>query len=789
MKYQLFYLIFFLSLPLNVLSQSNPKIETAYPEYFNLPRETMFVHLNKTTFISGEEIWFKTYTYDRRQHKVFKETTNIYVGIYNSEGKQIKKQLFLAENGRAHGSFKIDSTYTSGTYYVKASTNWMQNFKENDAFVQKILIVDKNYAEPQKEAISYDFQFLPEGGHCIADTKNHIGFKAIDHLGQGVVVKGKVLDSENFELLTFESNTFGMGKFIFRPEPNKAYTAEITFKNGETITKQLPKAELEGISMLINNSDKNEIVMSFYTNNETLKNIKNKSFKIAIHKDGDMKLLPLSFGQSTRKSLALNKEVLFEGVNTITLIDSENRPINERLFFNSSSLKSESVFLSQLPSINDSLALSMYHYKKENFNLSISVLPETTISYQPNHNIISAFYLRPYVKGYIETPQYYFYKPNAEKSEDLDLLLLTQGWSRYEWNDIFKNPPTEVYDFEQGITLAGGINGNYADADSLYMYSTQYYSAQFIPLDKNKGFKIPNFKVADNENLKFSYVNKKMQFLKPTLNVTYKVFNSIDSLSSKTVDVYKFQKTYGKPILENWTQNSTVDLDEVVVVSSSKKKTPVVGFQSFERSFKKSTKIFDENAGLTYPDVISYLRTHGYKVSQTFGQVVIQSRIPNSISGEQYPEPTIYLDDVQLQSFNVLYELPSANIEKIYIDKRGLGQSMSGGSGGVIRIYMKENSVFDIKEASKVSANYTVSEPTIGFTSPKTFYTPLYNSYNNSFFKEYGVISWIPKLELPQNVSSKILLPKTETKVIKLYIEGIADDGTLISEIKTLTLE
>jgi hypothetical protein len=114
---------------------------------------------------------------------------------------------------------------------------------------------------------------------------------------------------------------------------------------------------------------------------------------------------------------------------------------------------------------------------------------------------------------------------------------------------------------------------------------------------------------------------------------------------------------------------------------------------------------------------------------------------------------------------------------------------MSGGSGGVIRIYMKENSVFDIKEASKVSSSYFVSEPTIGFTAQKTFYTPLYSSFDSTLFKNYGVIDWIPQLELNQNISSQLLIPDTKTKTIKLYIEGIADDGTLISEMKTLNIE
>jgi len=64
------------------------------------------------------------------------------VGIYDSLGKQIDKKLYLGANGYTKGNILIDSTFTSGEYYIKASTNWMRNFKEQDAFVQKINIIN-----------------------------------------------------------------------------------------------------------------------------------------------------------------------------------------------------------------------------------------------------------------------------------------------------------------------------------------------------------------------------------------------------------------------------------------------------------------------------------------------------------------------------------------------------------------------------------------------------------------------------------------------------------------------
>ena len=57
-----------------------------------------------------------------------------------------------------------------------------------------------------------------------------------------------------------------------------------------------------------------------------------------------------------------------------------------------------------------------------------------------NTNIEAAFLLTPYLKGYIEKPSYYFNNTDRKKLIELDLLLLTQGWSKYDWNDIFYSP-------------------------------------------------------------------------------------------------------------------------------------------------------------------------------------------------------------------------------------------------------------------------------------------------------------------------------------------------------------
>ena len=85
-----FILIYFLS-----FSQTNFNLEKVYRDYFDLPRESMFIHTNKTTYLTGENIWFKVYVYDKLNKKPSIETKNIYVGIFDSKGNQVSKKLYL----------------------------------------------------------------------------------------------------------------------------------------------------------------------------------------------------------------------------------------------------------------------------------------------------------------------------------------------------------------------------------------------------------------------------------------------------------------------------------------------------------------------------------------------------------------------------------------------------------------------------------------------------------------------------------------------------------------------
>ena len=156
----LFCLLLTLNNPL--LAQKNT-IEDGYVKYFENTREVPFLHINKTKFLKGEEVWFQAYVLEQNSKKLHPTTSNLYVGLFDQSGALLQQKLIHVKQGIGQGSIYLDSTFTKENYYIKASTNWMRNFKEDNSFVQKIKVVNnvksKKNISPSK---SYDFQVFPE---------------------------------------------------------------------------------------------------------------------------------------------------------------------------------------------------------------------------------------------------------------------------------------------------------------------------------------------------------------------------------------------------------------------------------------------------------------------------------------------------------------------------------------------------------------------------------------------------------------------------------------------------
>ncbi len=795
-----------------LLGQSNTSIKESYESYFELPRESIFLHLNKSTYVVGEELWFSAYAYDRKYGLPFTQSTNLQVVLYNEQGEPLEDRLVMAVNGFARGNIAIDSTYASGDYYIKASTNWMRNFAEDDSFIQKIQIINGSVELRELAATKYDLQLLPEGGHLVQGVESVVGVKLIDAEGRGVVFeKGSLVNESGGSVMDFEGNAFGMASFPILPN-NSIYSVSIKLGNNKVVTAPLPQVSEKGMVLrVVNNYGDKDILLAVATNENTLKDIKKKKYRLSVHKDGDIReARSIEFDNTMRESiLSINREQLFPGVNTVTLFDQENRPIAERLFFNPFGIKAMQAEVRLIEKIKDSLAIGveLISRGKKSGKFSISVLPAETRAYNSKVNIFSEFLLKPYIKGYVENPAYYFRDFTPNKAYDLDLLLLTQGWSRYEWRNIFNRAPIANFPYENGLTLKGSING--ADLEkfpSLYIEDSKYHDSRAVLLD-SPDFEIPNLLVGKNEEVQIKLIRENG---KPS---SRRIFASIvPSPQPGTLKISELTtpNIYPSelPDLDYSLEDKTIFLDEVAVVEQKRKFSKIIGQDEIT---------VDQQVVNMYPRVTDLIRMKGYNISVGLGDVRIANR--RTLGGAP---PVIYLDGTRLLappppppqastsqgqgsgfggvdktptnpvggafqdtgSFSSLYELYTAEIERIEVNPRPDVTEGINGAGGVIKIWTRRTPLLP-SETSDLNKNFI--DTTYGFDVSKEFYTPKY-IYASPLFERLGTIHWEPQLELDSNGKASFNIEDTGMENISFYIEGMSEEGYLISTIKTLTI-
>jgi hypothetical protein len=762
----------------------NKKIDSLFNSYTHKPREVVYTHLNKSTFIVGEDIGFTAYLYNKKDKKLSLVSKNLYIVIEDSKKNIIKEELLQVKNGVANSAITIDSIFTSGNYKFFAYTNWMKNFKEQNFFVQTIKIIDpkvEEVIENKSTSTKINAQFLPESGHLLTETHNTVGVILKNEFGFGVPnLSGEIINRKKEFVSSFKVNHLGIGRFSFTPKVDENYTAKVNF-NAQEYSFDIIKSEAKGVILSLNNRAE-KIFLSIATNNFTRPFLKNKKYKLTLHNGSTLKAFDISFNNKNAIEKVFNTKNLTSGINIFTLFDENNNPIAERLFFNYNNIKFLKVTNVTKKQVNDSLNVTL-NYKDINTkkfnNISISVLPVGTKSYQHHHNIASYTLLKPYVKGTIENGNYYFKNLSEKKKYALDNLLITQGWSSYQWYDIFNYKPRIDYFLEKGITIKATVSHN--KKSKYVMHSVggkkpnyfilnenekEFIALNFLPFEKAK---VTISKIEDNGKL----IPAKLypQFFPnkiPKLNLDYTYLN-LNNYQTKEIKI--------RGNISNYFSN-TQHLDEIVIKSNLiKTKVANIKRQAFGNVYNFTDIERNNNISLAI-----YLSGKGYNAFDNAGNFVIESRVKSSINGGA--TPTIYVDGFQILDFGFLSNFDMSIVDYININRFGFGEGIRGGAGGVIKIYTDPNLQFTQKN-NKTTQEFIFP---LTFSENKKFYVPRYQNYTNDFYKNYGLINWFPINKATTNGEFSFKFKNFLNNNFILFIEGTANDGSYISETKTVVI-
>ncbi|WP_228853551.1 hypothetical protein [Aegicerativicinus sediminis] len=758
-----------------------------YSRYVELPREILYVHLNKTHYLTGETVGFTIYSIDKSSKKPLKDTRNIYCRITDEKGLIVKEKLLVMVNGISFDSFYVDELLPHGTYTITTYTNYQRNFKEPNSYSQHFFVVDPSTAPEYSQKVddSIDLQVLAEGGHLLNGVNNSIGIIIKSEDGYGIPnLSGVIERSDGTILSTFTTNKFGIAKtWLFVNNGNKYY-ARVTYR-GQNHSVLLPIADLQGVNFSFSHL-KDKIAVSIKTNSKTFPTVKNEKFKLIFHDGSTIKAIHIQFEDSTEVIKFIGKSDLFPGINIFTFFDDQDNPLLERLIFNMEGLAIKNSGDARIKKEKDStLEYLSVKLPIENFsqsdlhNISISVLPTETRANVQQQNILSKSFLSPYLKSPIENASYYFRDVTIAKEYELDMLLLTQGWSSYNWHDIFNNPPKILYPFENGIGVSATING---EVGHEYMvYASLANSMEIIdPKDQNK-FTLDGLFPFENELISISELNKKGKLKKPSLYLQFFPSKFLDFKHNQPIMKPKSEElvidyNFSQIVETSWTEIEQLDEVTLTVNLETRRKRDLEN-----DNLMGKVDVFNEQTRNRFMDLASYLRTKGYQVVNEMGTFQIFGRRgPNSFNNNRPPQ--IYIDDMPLMNNELLYSITMANIDYIVFNDSGLGGSQLD-YGGSIKIYTDPKVPFNYSSPTVLSQEYPLT-----FSRPNKFYAPKYTFYTNSFFKEYGVIEWLPLLKANKRGMVEFRIEDHDYKSFKLFIEGVSENGSFISEEKTIVI-
>ena len=161
--------------------------------------------------------------------------------------------------------------------------------------------------------------------------------------------------------------------------------------------------------------------------------------------------------------ILIPKDSLQSGINRFTLFTTDGEPLCERLVYvnNKDEIDFDVQAYWEAKSATDQMLTLKILPRIKNENIqaafAISLTNKNTVPVDTIQKTLrSEMLLSSDLKGYIEEPGYYFNHPYDSICTQLDLLLLTHGWSGFSWDDATKRSFT--YHPDTALTVSGKVD-------------------------------------------------------------------------------------------------------------------------------------------------------------------------------------------------------------------------------------------------------------------------------------------------------------------------------------------
>ncbi len=371
------------SLKLAVCQANFDRFAAAYPQ------ERVYLHFDNTSYYKGERIWYKAYVVGGSDFRAAPLSRILYVELLNPMGYPVGTQKLPLRGGQADGSFELSDTINAGFYEVRAYTAWMLNFTPGD---------------------SHGWSRLRS-----RDSRIHYGERFQRYLNGNAGVFSRVFP-------------------IYEPVDSCRYSVRRMLRQ--------PKARRRGYSLAVFPSAKGLRI-------SVARNARTEGMVLGLSvtcrgQTGYAGVVDLRSSLGT--VLSVDTALLRTGVNVVTLYTSAGRVVAQRMAFVNKhdmagcrlrvAVRGDSAGVLPYAPVTLDCTVAPVGGRglpdSLTFSLAVTDADSREATYDTG-NVLTYLLLSSEIKGFVPHPAYYFEADDAEHRSALDLLMMVQGWTRYDF--------------------------------------------------------------------------------------------------------------------------------------------------------------------------------------------------------------------------------------------------------------------------------------------------------------------------------------------------------------------
>lgn len=408
------------------------------------PTAGLFVHTDKTIYTNNEPIWFSGYLL-----KGTEDPANVHsilsVAVINEATKTVvAESKYIMKNDLSFGSLTLPDTIPPGNYQFIATTNLAD--KNNIPLVKYIqAITVKSISQqsfkaelslkiPGRIKKGINVKFFPEGGNLLDGLETIVGWEARSIYNSPIALKG-VLFKNDIPIDTISTNSYGIGRFNLNADAKNRYVLKVTANNyllKDTIFS-LPEVLPGGITLHLENAVVNDSLVI------NLKSKAQEKVHVLVHNYQDVfAAFDVSVMPDGNKIALVLPDDVPRGIATVTVLDAQDRPLAERLFFAhinqkiNAEIRTDKKKYNKRERVTVRLKLTDQTGAPVQGIASMAAVQDSRLEFNKQQNIENYYYL---INQLTDLPREAENKP-LDNKDFLEKTLLVKGWRRYTWQSL-----------------------------------------------------------------------------------------------------------------------------------------------------------------------------------------------------------------------------------------------------------------------------------------------------------------------------------------------------------------